>query len=126
MAERVARRRGGFVTSGLVPGDRVAILLKNSVELVCFDQAALSLGLVTVPLHATDGPHNWANQLAVSSLRLLLVGHLQHGITPAPIRERFPCDPSNTKAGKALLGRIGHLCQAFPDHAEGETGACQL
>ena len=31
-------------------GERVAILLRNSVEWVCFDQAALSLGLVVVPL----------------------------------------------------------------------------
>ncbi len=90
MAERVARWRGGLVASGLLPGDRVAILLKNSVEWVCFDQAALSLGLVSVPLHVTDGPYNLANQLADAAPRLLFVGQLKHWRRLAPSRDKFP------------------------------------
>ena len=90
MADRIARWRGGFVASGLEPGDRVAILLKNSVEWVCFDQAAFSLGLVSVPLHATDGTHNWADQLADAGARLLLVGQFEHWRRLAPNRGKFP------------------------------------
>lgn len=90
MAKRVARWRKGFAGSRLVSGQRVSILLKNSVEWVCFDQAALRLGLVTVPLHATDGPENWADQLADAEPRLLLVGRLEDWRVLAPLRHRFP------------------------------------
>lgn len=90
MSKRIAEWRKGFVHSGLAPGQRVAILLKNSVEWVCFDLAALRLGLVTVPLHATDGPHNWADQLADAEPRLLLIGRLEDWKALAPFRERFP------------------------------------
>ncbi len=60
--------RDGFGRSG--PG------LKNSVEWVCFDVAALWLGWVTVPLHVTDGPHNWADRLVDAKPKLLLIGAL--------------------------------------------------
>ena len=69
MAAKVARWRAGFAGSGLTAGDRVAVLLRNSVEWACFDVAALSLGLVTVPLHVTDGAYNWADQLADAEVR---------------------------------------------------------
>ena len=68
MSELVRRWRGSFSASGLKPGDRVAVLLKNSVEWVCFDLAALSVDLVTVPLHITDGPHSWADRLVDAGL----------------------------------------------------------
>lgn len=90
MAERIDRWCRGFAGSGLVPGDRVSVLLKNSVEWVCFDQAALRLGLVTVPLHITDGAHNWADQLADAAPRLLLIGSLEDWKKLAPLRAEFP------------------------------------
>lgn len=88
--ELVGRWRGGLVASGLKPGDRVAVLLKNSVEWVCFDLAALSTGLVSVPLHTTDGPHNWADRLADAEPRLLLVGQLEDWRALQPLQDRFP------------------------------------
>ena len=107
MATRVARWRNGFAASGLTSGDRVAVLLKNSVEWVCFDLAALSLGLVTVPLHVTDGAHNWADQLADAEVHLLLVGELDNWNMLASRREQFPA-----------LERIVCL-QALPDPSLG-------
>lgn len=67
------------------PGDRVAILLHNSVEWVCFDQAALSLGLVVVPLYPSDTPGNIAYILADSGARLLLVGTRGRWETLSPL-----------------------------------------
>lgn len=67
------------------PGDRVAILLHNSVEWVCFDQAALSLGLVVVPLYPSDTPGNIAYILADSGARLLLVGTQGRWETLSPL-----------------------------------------
>ncbi len=39
-----------FTAANLKKGDRVAMLLPNSIEAVCFDQGALLIGLVPVPL----------------------------------------------------------------------------
>ncbi len=57
----------------LQPGDRVAIMLKNCPSWVLFDQAALGLGLVTVPLYVSDRPENVAHVLQDSGAKLLLI-----------------------------------------------------
>jgi long-chain acyl-CoA synthetase len=74
----------------LASGDRVAVLLKNSVEWVCFDLAAQSLGLVVVPLYTADHEDNTTYILADSGARLLLVGHIDQWIALAGHRARFP------------------------------------
>ncbi len=79
VAAEVARWQAALTREGLVPGDRVAIMLKNSVEWVIFDQAALGLGLVTVPLYLDDRPDNAAYILDHADAKLLLVeGKVQH------------------------------------------------
>ncbi|HEY6839007.1 MAG TPA: AMP-dependent synthetase/ligase [Geobacteraceae bacterium] len=57
----------------LQPGDRVAVMLKNGLEWVLFDLAALGLGLVIVPLFVNDRPENFAFILAQTKARLLLI-----------------------------------------------------
>jgi long-chain acyl-CoA synthetase len=69
----VARWRAGLAAEGFAIGDRVAMSLPNGVDWVCFDQAALALGLVTVPLYTTDSPGNLAHILADSGARLVLL-----------------------------------------------------
>ena len=79
VAAEVARWQAALTKEGLVPGDRVAVMLKNSVEWVIFDQAALALGLVTVPLYLDDRPESAAYILNHSGTGLLLVeGKFQH------------------------------------------------
>jgi len=79
VAAEVVRWQAALVKEGLVPGDRVALMLKNCVEWVIFDQAALGLGLVTVPLYLDDRPDNAAYILNHADARLLLVeGKFQH------------------------------------------------
>ncbi len=73
LARLVERWQRGLAAEGLAPGERVAVALPNSVDWVCFDQAALSLGLVTVPLYTTDSAGNMAHILADSDARLLLL-----------------------------------------------------
>lgn len=58
----------------LAAGERVAVMLNNCIEWVCFDQAALSLGLVVVSLYTTDNPENIAYILGDCGARVLLVG----------------------------------------------------
>ena len=42
---QVARWQAALAKDGLQPGDRVAVMLRNSPEWVIFDQAAFGLGL---------------------------------------------------------------------------------
>ncbi|MEQ1661742.1 MAG: long-chain fatty acid--CoA ligase [Thiobacillus sp.] len=79
VAAEVARWQAALTKEGLAAGDRVAVMLKNCVEWVIFDQAALGLGLVTVPLYLDDRPDNAAYILDHADAKLLLVeGKFQH------------------------------------------------
>jgi long-chain acyl-CoA synthetase len=90
MRERVAQWRGALAREALAPGERVAIMLRNSIEWVCFDQAAQSLGLVVVPLYPTDNADNLAYILADSGARVLLLGEPQHWEMLRPLHDRMP------------------------------------
>lgn len=81
---RVAQWKRALARERLEQGDRVAVLLRNSVEWVCFDQAALALGLVLVPLYLSDTADNIAYILEDSGARLLLVGTQGRWKTLAP------------------------------------------
>lgn len=73
MAREAARWQAALRGCGLVKGDRVAVMLRNSREWIIFDQAALGLGLVTVPLYIEDRPENAAFILRNAGAKLLLV-----------------------------------------------------
>ena len=60
----------------LTPGDRVAIMLRNCPEWVIFEQAALRLGLVVVPLYTADRPENAAYILRDAGVKVLLLEEL--------------------------------------------------
>ncbi len=86
----VERWRDAFAGSGLTAGDRVALLLDNGLNWICFDQAALSLGLVSVPLFSSDSPENWTYVLRDSAPVLLLIGKLDDWQRLQPLRTEFP------------------------------------
>ncbi len=86
----VARWQLALAGEHFVSGDRVAVLLRNGVEWICFDLAAQSLGLVVVPLYTADHAENTANILADSGARLLLVGHLNQWMAVAGLRRGLP------------------------------------
>ncbi|MBA3581298.1 MAG: long-chain fatty acid--CoA ligase [Gammaproteobacteria bacterium] len=67
------RWQGALRQTDLKIGDRAAVMLPNSCEWVLFDQAVMSLGLVSVPLYIQDRPDNAAYVLNNSGARLLLV-----------------------------------------------------
>ena len=69
----VARWQAALTKEGLVTGDRVAVMSRNCPEWVIFDQAALGLGLVVVPLYTEDSAENAAYILGDSGARLLLL-----------------------------------------------------
>ncbi len=78
LLQDVARWQSALMQEGFQPGDRVAIMLKNCPHWVVFDQAALGLGLVTVPLYTADRPENVAHVLRDSGAKLLLIDCAEH------------------------------------------------
>ena len=72
LATQVERWQVALRASGLEKGDRVAICYSNSVEWVVFDQAALRLGLVVVPLYTADRADNIAYVIGDSGAKLVL------------------------------------------------------
>ena len=73
MREHVGRWQTALREEGLKAGDRVGIQLKNCPQWVMFEQAALSLGLVVVPLYTDDRPDNVAYIVDDASIRLMLI-----------------------------------------------------
>jgi len=71
--EQVCRWRAAFAAESLKAGDRVAVMMRNCCEWVIFEQAALSLGLVTVPLYPNDRADNAAYILKDAGVKLLLI-----------------------------------------------------
>ncbi|BAM86711.1 long-chain-fatty-acid-CoA ligase [Bradyrhizobium oligotrophicum S58] len=69
----VDRWRRALAAEGFGQGERVAILMPNGIAHLAMDQAALSRGLVPVPMHAVDNADSIAYILADSGARLLLV-----------------------------------------------------
>lgn len=77
VGERAGRFRAALQALGLQRGERAAILLPNGIDWAAFDVAALSLGLVVVPLYLRDGARNQAGALWRSGARVLLVDTLE-------------------------------------------------
>ena len=76
MDERIAHWVIALSKEKLRPGDRVAVMLRNCPEWVMFEQAALRLGLVVVPLYPTDRPDNAAYILQDAGVKVLLLEEL--------------------------------------------------
>ena len=73
MADLTSRWQQGLKQENLSEGDRVAVQLKNSIEWIAFEQAALGLGLVIVPLYVDDRADNVAYILHDAGVKVLLV-----------------------------------------------------
>jgi len=73
MGQRVAACQLEIGKLNLAPGERIGIMAANRHQWVVFEQAALGLGLVVVPLFANDRPDNVAYILEHAGVRLLLV-----------------------------------------------------
>lgn len=126
MSNEIARWQAAFDKDGLKAGDKVAIMVKNCREWVVFDQAALGLGLVTVPLYVDDRPDNVAYIINHAEIKLLFVqdkpqwkrllradvdlGGLQRIISLKRISEDDePDDPKLESLSDWLFGLSGEL-----------------
>jgi long-chain acyl-CoA synthetase len=82
--------RRAFFAENFAPGARIGVLLPNGIDHVCADQAALALGLVTVPLHVIDNPGNLAYILADCGASALIVDSLERWRALADHRAELP------------------------------------
>ncbi|MCG7755245.1 MAG: long-chain fatty acid--CoA ligase [Nitrosomonas sp.] len=73
MNQWVARWQAALLKESLTPGDRVAVMMKNCPEWVMFEQAALGLGLVVIPLYTDDRVENAAYVINDANVKLLLL-----------------------------------------------------
>ena len=85
-----ARWQAAFKHQGLVAGDRVALILRNCSHWAAFDQAAMGLGLVVVPVYVEDRPENSAYCLNDSGTKLLFLEGEEHWRRLKPVLEQMP------------------------------------
>jgi long-chain acyl-CoA synthetase len=96
VARLAARWQHALRREGLRAGERVAICLRNGVNWVAVDMAALGLGMVVVPLYPDDNPENIIWCLKDSGARLVVLENarqraaLQATESPSPL-PRMAC-----------------------------------
>ena len=102
IASQVERWQIAIKDLGMKKGDRVAICYKNSIEWVIFDQAALRLGLVVVPLYTADRADNMAYVLANSEARIAIFEDLSRW------QEVLKSDEDLSNISKVLIFNNAH------------------
>jgi len=93
IAERAACWQAAYRREGFAPGDRVALALRNGVEWVAIDQAALGLGLVVVPLYVDDTADNIAWCVEHSRAQLLVVDNSRMANALRGLADRYALPP---------------------------------
>jgi fatty-acyl-CoA synthase len=109
--EAAARLANGLADLGVLPGDRVALLGRNSVEWVVAYFAAAKAGAILVPVSSWSKPAELAHVLADSGARLLIasadhtevVGAAREGLTSLERVVWIGGEPSGEDAGYASL-----------------------
>jgi long-chain acyl-CoA synthetase len=74
----IGRVRSGLQREGMLPGERIAIMLRNGIHWVVFDQAAYAHGLVPIPLFVDDRPDNVAFIVNDADVRLIVIDGEEH------------------------------------------------
>ncbi|MFN6170363.1 MAG: AMP-binding protein, partial [Burkholderiales bacterium] len=89
IGDLVALAREGLRRDGLSAGDRIAIMMKNSVNWVLFDQAAYANGMVPVPLFVDDRPDNVAYILNDAEVKAIVIDGEEHWKRLKTVREQL-------------------------------------
>ena len=118
MAAEVERWQVAFRESGLEKGDRVAICYRNSVEWVVFDQAALRLGLVVVPLYTADRADNIAYVIGNSGSKLVLFESAELWQIVRSTDEDVSCIDTVLVFSGASEGMVTNIHEWLPTHGQ--------
>ncbi|MBA2352581.1 MAG: long-chain fatty acid--CoA ligase [Burkholderiales bacterium] len=125
---QVARWQAALTNADLQSGDTVALMVRNSIEWIIFDQAAIGLGLVVVPLYMVDRAENAAYVMRDAGVKLLFLEDIKQWrtftalpVAPSALSElrRVVCrGPLSNEMDDARLIQAQHF---LPD----EGGATQ-
>lgn len=118
LATQVERWQVALREEGLEKGDRVAICYKNSIEWIVFDQAALRLGLVVVPLYTADRADNIAYVLGNSGVKLALFPETKAWIDVAASDEDVSCVQTVLAFAGQSSGFVKHVDGWLPKHGQ--------
>lgn len=130
IARETARWQTALAGLGLAPGDRVALMLRNCPEWIAFDQAALGLGLVTVPLYTSDRADNIEWVLNDAGCRVLFIEGREQWANLHPIRDRLArldalislealdAAPANLRHAQRWLPQFGQALAEGHTHAD--------
>jgi long-chain acyl-CoA synthetase len=91
MRDQVARWQAALLRENLAAGDRVAVMLRNCPQWVMFEQAAMSLGLVVVPLYTVDRPDNAAYIIDNAQARVLLFETAEQWQEISSVHDQLGC-----------------------------------
>ena len=124
MSQEVARFQAALLSLNLARGDRVAIMLRNCPYWIAFDQAAMSLGLVTVPLYTVDRPDNIAYIVNDAGVKALLFETAEQWQALRTVRDQLgsvvrfiSVDNLRDAAGQAGESRLIPLAEFLPPSA---------
>lgn len=121
-AADVARWQTALLRDGFAPGQRVAILLRNCREWVLFDQAALALGLIVVPLYLDDSAENLAYILNDAGASCVLLEDAEHWrllcAAPDALRSVQRIVTLENLSGITRDPRVRWAAQWLPDHPD--------
>lgn len=88
MAQKITQWQHGLRNEKLVPGDRIAIMMKNSPDWVVCEQAALGLGLVVVPLYTNDRAENACYIINNANIKIAFIdNHAQLNTLQSRLKE---------------------------------------
>jgi long-chain acyl-CoA synthetase len=124
--EQVADLRGGLAAHGIGPGDRVAIVSRNSVEWAVTAYATYSLGAELVPMYEAQRPIDWELILQDSGAvvvfgRTSRIATLLDGMRPRlpALRHVFEIEGADDDPRSfAALRRIGRAQPVLPVYPE--------
>ena len=89
--DQVARWQAVLLKENLAAGDRVAIMLRNCPSWIMFEQAAMSLGLVVVPLYTVDRPDNIAYIVKDAGVKVLLFENGEQWESLSAVKDQMEC-----------------------------------
>jgi long-chain acyl-CoA synthetase len=89
MARHIARWQAALKQESLSMGERVAIMVRNCPQWVMFEQAALGLGLVVVPLYTNDRPDNIAYVMEDAGIKVLFIETDKHWEGLRDVRDKL-------------------------------------
>lgn len=118
MGKHVARWQAAFKNEGLSPGDRVALMIANSPFWVMFEQAALGLGLVVVPLYTNDRADNIAYIIEDAAIKVLFVQNDVQWLQLQDVCKELDCLKriiSQQQINADNEPRLMHYAQWLPD-----------